>query len=222
MMIKKLLILPLLWGIMWLGAFASADSNGFTCLWEECSPSSLNVYDVSCSSADYEGLCAIPLSVSWNWGWGVDVHYTVYMDWEEIYQWGLYSVNPNDTDSLLIFISSDDMSETTYNKLDNKTYSSLSIWDISVDGSFSSSVSFSSSAFVSSAWTDDNNDNNIIIGWVGSIPSSFTSWITSLVNNFGSIIVGWLPTIILVGLGITAIFALFRVIRGYSRGAFRW
>lgn len=54
-----------------------------------------------------------------------------------------------------------------------------------------------------------------------SIPAEFTSWLTSLVNNFGSTLVDWLPTIILVALWITAIFALFRVVRGYARSAFR-
>ena len=53
-----------------------------------------------------------------------------------------------------------------------------------------------------------------------SIPESFTTWLTSLVNNFGTTLVNWLPTIILVALGITAIFALFRVVRGYARSAF--
>lgn len=57
--------------------------------------------------------------------------------------------------------------------------------------------------------------------WTLAVPESFTTGITSLVNNFGSTLVGWLPTIILVALGITAIFALFRVVRGYSKSAFR-
>lgn len=54
-----------------------------------------------------------------------------------------------------------------------------------------------------------------------TIPAEFTSWLTSLVNNFGATLVDWLPTIILVALWITAIFALFRVVRGYARSAFR-
>jgi hypothetical protein len=53
-----------------------------------------------------------------------------------------------------------------------------------------------------------------------SIPSEFTTGLTSLVNNFWSVLVDWLPTIILVALWITAIFALFRVVRGYARSAF--
>lgn len=59
--------------------------------------------------------------------------------------------------------------------------------------------------------------------WTGvvAIPESFTTGLTSLVNNFGSTIANWLPTIILVTLGITAIFALFRVVRGYAKRAFR-
>lgn len=59
--------------------------------------------------------------------------------------------------------------------------------------------------------------------WSGSIaiPESFTTWLTELVNNFGTTIANWLPTIILVTLGITAIFALFRVVRWYARRAFR-
>lgn len=56
--------------------------------------------------------------------------------------------------------------------------------------------------------------------WVMEIPESFTTGLTSLVNNFGSTIANWLPTIILVALWITAIFALFRVVRGYARSAF--
>lgn len=52
------------------------------------------------------------------------------------------------------------------------------------------------------------------------IPESFTTGLTSLVNNFWQTLVDWLPTIILVALGITAIFALFRVVRGYARSAF--
>ena len=59
--------------------------------------------------------------------------------------------------------------------------------------------------------------------WTGTIaiPESFTSGLTTLVDNFGSTIAGWLPTIILVTLWITAIFALFRVVRGYAKRAFR-
>lgn len=56
--------------------------------------------------------------------------------------------------------------------------------------------------------------------WSLTIPASFTEGLTSLVNNFGSTLVDWLPTIILVALGITAIFALFRVVRWYARSAF--
>ena len=59
--------------------------------------------------------------------------------------------------------------------------------------------------------------------WSGTIaiPESFTSGLTTLVSNFGTTIAGWLPTIILVALWITAIFALFRVVRGYAKSAFR-
>lgn len=57
--------------------------------------------------------------------------------------------------------------------------------------------------------------------WTIAIPESFTSGLTDLVGNFGTTIANWLPTIILVALGITAVFALFRVVRGYARGAFR-
>lgn len=57
-------------------------------------------------------------------------------------------------------------------------------------------------------------------GTIG-IPESFTTGLTELVNNFGTTIAWWLPTIILVALGITAIFALFRVVRWYARSAFR-
>lgn len=53
-----------------------------------------------------------------------------------------------------------------------------------------------------------------------AIPESFTTGLTTLVNNFGTTLVNWLPTIILVALWITAIFALFRVVRGYARSAF--
>lgn len=56
--------------------------------------------------------------------------------------------------------------------------------------------------------------------WSLTIPESFTSGLTELVNNFWTTLVNWLPTIILVALGITAIFALFRVVRGYARSAF--
>ena len=57
--------------------------------------------------------------------------------------------------------------------------------------------------------------------WTISIPADFTTGLTSLVNNFGTTIANWLPTIILVALGITAIFALFRVVRRYAKSAFR-
>lgn len=60
----------------------------------------------------------------------------------------------------------------------------------------------------------------MIGSWSLSIPASFTEGLTTLVNNFGTTLVNWLPTIILVALGITAIFALFRVVRGYARSAF--
>lgn len=54
------------------------------------------------------------------------------------------------------------------------------------------------------------------------IPEAFTTGLTTLVNNFGTTLSNWLPTIILVALWITAIFALFRVVRWYARSAFRW
>lgn len=57
--------------------------------------------------------------------------------------------------------------------------------------------------------------------WTLSIPADFTTGLTSLVNNFGTTVANWLPTIILVALGITAIFALFRVVRRYAKSAFR-
>lgn len=55
-----------------------------------------------------------------------------------------------------------------------------------------------------------------------TVPSSFTSWITQLVENFGWSIANWLPIVILVTLWITAIFALFRVVRGYAKRSFKW
>ena len=59
-----------------------------------------------------------------------------------------------------------------------------------------------------------------MLSWV-VIPESFTTGLTNLVNDFGTTLVNWLPTVILVALWITAIFALFRVVRRYARGAFR-
>lgn len=73
-------------------------------------------------------------------------------------------------------------------------------------------ITYSSS---SDSW---NSDSSLI----PNIPSSFTSWLTSLVSNFGSIVVNWLPTIILLSLGIYAIFALFRVVRWYAKSTFNW
>lgn len=65
------------------------------------------------------------------------------------------------------------------------------------------------------------SDSDSVFPWL-NVPSSFTSWITELVENFWGTIANWLPVVILVALWITAIFALFRVVRWYARSSFRW
>lgn len=100
------------------------------------------------------------------------------------------------------------------NSCENK---SLSAWTYFVgpctDKSFASlTLNISSS----SSWGSDSVFPEL------SVPSSFTSWMTQLVENFGWTISNWLPVVILVALWITAIFALFRVVRWYAKSAFKW
>lgn len=78
---------------------------------------------------------------------------------------------------------------------------------------------FSENTITYSSSSDSSDDSSVDFP---SIPSSFTSWITTLVNNFGWTMVARLPTIILVSMWIVAIFALFRVVRRYAKKSFRW
>lgn len=93
-----------------------------------------------------------------------------------------------------------------------------------------SDLTLSNCAYVPSScsltWVDDSpsawdSDSDSVFPEL-SVPWSFTSWMTQLVENFGWTIANWLPVVILVALWITAIFALFRVVRWYARSSFRW
>lgn len=52
--------------------------------------------------------------------------------------------------------------------------------------------------------------------------SSFTSGLSSLVSNYWWVLVAWLPTIILLCIGVWAIYMLFMKIRNWSKSSFRW
>jgi len=193
-MLKKLLILPILWSILWLGAFASADTvDWFT--------SNTPIYSESFVS-DY---------------------FSVWI--------GSYDDNDYMTDDYKFYVcvsSSDYPYTITYN-YDGSTYnvssnnfcfpSSFDYGDESL--SFSKEINwvyYQSASPITYSSSSDSSDSSL---GIPEIPNSFTSGLTSLVNNFWGTIANWLPTIILVALGIYAIFALFRVVRNYARSSFR-
>lgn len=184
-MLKKLLILPLIWVFFWLTAFASATDYNF--------------------------------SVGWDWDYNPKT-FSVSSPWII----NLLSQSNSDCWFVIFDSSSNVICSTMFNSNWSIVFwtcdwVNFSVWDYSISSEWSSvcsSLSFS----IGSSSSDNNSSSSL----VPTIPSSFTSWLTSLVSNFGATIVNWLPTIILVALGIYAIFALFRVVRWYSRSSFRW
>lgn len=59
------------------------------------------------------------------------------------------------------------------------------------------------------------------MSWALSIPEDFTTGLTTLVGNFWTTLSNWLPTIIIAGLGVTAVIFLFRLAWRYGKRAFR-
>ena len=203
-MLKKLLILPILWSILWLGAFASADTvDGFT---SDNDISVINIVDDS--AIRMEEITEVKTDLNTN--------------------------NPNfyvciSTDTVPYYLNWDWNSEFI-TLVSNKNYCSnfeYHYWDYWLsfysDSEMESSVDFNWKLYVSSSpitYSSSSDSSDSSLG-IPEIPASFTSGLTSLVNNFGGTIANWLPTIILVALGIYAIFALFRVVRNYARSSFR-
>lgn len=203
-MLKKLLVLPLIWGFFWLTAFASATDYNFSLSVGEDYSSYISPSSVVFDSSDISFKSSLDnLSIEWGSMWYVlmyhwnDMSNGLYFwkmyDWSLCY-WSYYQSCQNSVSSV---------SDIPLNIIPWETYyfeNSSLVW-----------------SFVLTDWQDNNTSS-----LVPTIPSSFTIWLTSLVSNFGATIVNWLPTIILVALGIYAIFALFRVVRWYSRSSFRW
>lgn len=189
-MIKKLLILPILWCLMTFGAFASADEITFLTNWNSYTPNRVYISNsFSLSSSDI-------VNFSYNFN---NPNAKLLLHWP-IWNCQIIAVSP---------------SSLRFNNCDLFAW----FYDVSFEGYSFDSITISNS-FLSL-------DNSIIVDdssstLVPTIPSSFTTWLTNLVSNFWSTIVLRLPTIILVALWITAIFSLFRVIRWYSKSAFRW
>lgn len=195
-MLKKLLILPLIWGFFWLTAFASATDYTIVLDNGSYSPSFVVLdsdWILTVSSVNWDNytdnFCLRDSSFNY---YGC-YNYYWYDKFTWVINWWDYNQTSLDSSSISLSAWTYYFSESGANPFD------------SVNLSFSSS-------------SDNNNSSSL----VPTIPSSFTSWLTSLVSNFGATIVNWLPTIILVALGIYAIFALFRVVRWYSRSSFRW
>ena len=207
-MIKKLLILPLLWGILWLGAFASANTvDWFT------SDSEI----VSLQSSDWWG-------ETYQWEL-YDYYFSIddLMGGASDNQWDESYFCFSSSQNWVKIVWYDDLTHFPYySSSSNVVCWTFTITDYKAQSNYWG-VLYASKTLITPPVVEDTNgwnDNSSSI--VPSIPSSFTSWITVLVSNFGSILVGWLPTIILVALWITAIFVLFRVVRNYARSTFNW
>lgn len=198
-MLKKLLILPLLWGILWLGAFASADYS-FVADWSS---------DYSPNSITFSSEFVMPSSVS------------TYVKSYSCDPWYFANLSIHNEDYSLEWVVECNCEEDWSIVFGDCTYSKVTfpsgtyIVDVWSESSFNS-ITISDGS--SSSSDSSSSDSSL---WIPSIPSSFTSGLTSLVNNFWSTIASWLPTIILVALGIYAVFALFRVVRNYARSSFR-
>lgn len=194
-MIKKFLILPLIWGLMSITAFASANTvDWFT------SDSEI----INCSSdITVENNNVLFSSVSYEYKMCLNISPTnsLISQWEEGYE-----------------------GDNAYVSTINSNVFCLDVWDTdSAEISFNNNISSLKGYCSESAITySSSSDNDSSSSAFPSIPASFTSWITTLVNNFGWTMVAWLPTIILVSMWIVAIFALFRVVRRYAKKSFRW
>ena len=164
-------------------------------------------------------------SFVWNWSdWYTPSSFTT--DWGAIsnfsYDWDWYFLLNDSSSENVVYLSCFDSScycweEACSSSLIN--WISLPSWTYSVssdnESSFTS-ISFDIVSQSSWGWSSDSVFPEL------SVPWSFTSWITELVENFGWTIANWLPVVILVALWITAIFALFRVVRWYAKSAFKW
>lgn len=202
-MIKKLLILPILWGLMSFCAFASAWSITFTSDW-------------STNSSYYQSSITIDWSIS-----------DLVVDNFEILDFNSFM---NDAVLVSLQIDNSDCSiSSSYTDhyrtavLYNRNWNSCptSPWTYPISAILTNyHAPFKSITISSSNIVVPSDDSSSTL--VPTIPSSFTTWLTNLVSNFWSTIVLRLPTIILVALWIYAIFSLFRVIRWYSKSAFRW
>lgn len=192
-MLKKLLILPILWSILWLGAFASANSINWI------------ISDTDIYTSSFEGDY---FSLGDN------------MSWDNINEDNYLYVCFSSSDyPYIITYNADD---STYNVNSSSYCFSSPFYAGDESFSFSKSINwiyYQSATLMSLNSSDSWNSDSSLIP---NIPSSFTIWLTSLVSNFGSIIVNWLPTIILLSLGIYVIFALFRVVRWYAKSSFNW
>lgn len=146
-------------------------------------------------------------------------------DWGDISNFVLWDCDHStcefsimDSSSSIVYsVSNDCTAESLSNCFTSLNWKSLDSWTYSVwanNYDAFSSVSFSIGSI--SSWGSDSVLPEL------SVPSSFTSWITSLVNNFWSTISEWIPVVILLTLWITCIYALFRVVRNYARRSFKW
>lgn len=144
-----------------------------------------------------------------------DTCYYAYLDVDSVptYVMNWYSCNDN-YDAVLV--SSSPYSLWIQFRDDSLYFYSDASWETSSSNSWKIYISASPITYSPSAWSSDSVFPEI------SVPSSFTSWLTQLVENFGGTIANWLPVVILIALWITAIFALFRVVRWYAKSAFKW
>ena len=211
-MIKKLLILPLLW-VLGIGAFASADSvDGFSSSSDICVANISNTDYVWIASSDSNS-CSEFIYNNWDPGsfyFCVDVSPVPYVIHANVSPY----IDPVSVSSNTPYCFSNQF----YDEDDSiGFYSDLDLVDAL---NVSWKLYFSKTPITYSSSSSNGSSNGVL--WSLSIPSSFTSGLTSLVNNFGSTIVWRLPTVILVALWITAIFSLFRLVRRYSKSAFKW
>lgn len=187
-------------------SIASADSvDWYT------SDSEICVYSFS----DDDAPVVSPTHTCWWSDIDSDTCFYAYLDVADVptYVMNWYSCNDNYN---AVLMSSSPMSLWIQFRDDSLYFYSDSDAQESVSKSWKIYISASPITYSPSAWGSDSVFPEI------TVPSSFTSWLTQLVENFGGTIANWIPSVLLIALWITAIFALFRVVRWYAKSAFKW
>lgn len=149
---------------------------------------------------------------------------TLITEWGDISSFTLWECSHSvcefsllDSSSNVVYSVADNCSNASSlsNCLSSLNWKSIEAWNYTVWAN--NYEAFSTVSFTISSSSDSSDSD-----WIITIPSNFVSGLNSLLTNFWNTIVNWLPTIILLWLGIVAVFSLFRVVRNYSKKSFKW